>query len=154
MDIPDQVAKICDSVHTPIAGGELLGQRYQFRQLLEQADMGVVIMDIVWAGGLTEARKVASLCDNYGVPFAAHDCTGPVALAASTHMALHAPNMFIQEMVRAYYYGWYSDQVTALPPLDKGFITVSDAPGLGMKLNPDMLTRSDARVRKTTAADL
>ena len=154
MDVPDQVAKICDTVHTPIAGGELLGQRYQFRQLLEQADMGVVIMDLVWAGGLTEARKVASLCDSFGTPFAAHDCTGPVALAASTHMALHAPNMFIQEMVRAYYYGWYGDLVTELPPVDNGFISVPDAPGLGMALNPDVLKRDDVSVRKTTIADL
>ena len=154
MDVPDQVAKICDAVQTPIAGGELLGQRYQFKQLIDKADMGVVIMDLVWGGGLTEARKVASLCDTQGIPFAAHDCTGPVALAASTHMALHAPNMFIQEMVRAFYYGWYGDLVDQLPPIENGFIRAADAPGLGMKLNADILKREDARIRKTVVEDL
>ncbi|MHA1549092.1 MAG: enolase C-terminal domain-like protein, partial [Alphaproteobacteria bacterium] len=154
MDEPDQVALICDAVQTPIAGGELLGQRHQFKHLIERADMGVVIMDLVWGGGLTEGRKVASLCDTHGLPFAAHDCSGPVALAAATHLALHAPNMFIQEMVRAFYYGWYGDLVTALPPVENGFIRAPEGPGLGMKLNPDILKRADARVRRTEAGDL
>lgn len=154
MDFPDQVAQICESVKTPIAGGELLGQRYQYKQLIEKANMGVVIMDLVWGGGLTEGRKVASLCDTHGIPFAAHDCTGPVALAAATHLALHAPNMFIQEMVRAFYYGWYNDLVTALPPVKNGFIGAPDGAGLGVKLNPDILKRPDARVRRTEKMDI
>jgi L-alanine-DL-glutamate epimerase-like enolase superfamily enzyme len=154
MDDSSQAAAICDAVRTPIAGGELLGQRYQFKHLLERAQMGVVIMDLVWGGGLSEGRKVASLCDGYGVPFAAHDCTGPVALTAATHLALHAPNMFIQEVVRAFYYGWYSELVTELPPIDNGFISAPSGAGLGTKLNPDILRRADTRVRRTNLADV
>jgi galactonate dehydratase len=149
MDAPDQAAKICGSVKTPIAGGELLGQRHQYKQLIETADMGVVIMDLVWGGGLTEGRKVAAFCDSHGIPFAAHDCTGPVALTASTHMALHAPNVFIQEIVRAFYYGWYGDLVTALPPIENGYIKAPEGPGLGVRLNPEVLNRPDARIRKS-----
>ena len=154
MDAPDQVAQICECVRTPIAGGELLGQRHQFQQLIEKANMGVVIMDLVWGGGLTEGRKIASLCDMHGVPFAAHDCTGPVALTAATHLALHAPNMFIQEMVRAFYFGWYNELVTELPPLKNGFISAPAAPGLGIKLIPNIFNRSDARVRRSEAKDI
>ncbi len=154
MDDPDQVALICNAVRTPIAGGELLGQRYQYKQLIEKANMGVVIMDLVWGGGFTEGRKLASLCDTHGLPFAAHDCTGPVGLAAATHLALHAPNMFIQEMVRAFYYGWYNDLVTALPPVNNGFIGAPEGPGLGMKLDPAIFKRPDARIRRTEAKDL
>lgn len=154
MDDPGQVAAICDAVKTPIAGGELLGQQYQFRQLLENARMGVVIMDLVWGGGLSEGRKVASLCDSYGIPFAAHDCTGPVALTASTHLALHAPNMFIQEFVRAFYYGWYGELVTDLPPVIKGSIEAPQGSGLGIKLNPDIVKRQDSRIRRTSLTDI
>ncbi len=149
MDDPSQAAAICDAVQTPIAGGELLGQRYQFKQLVEQARMGVVIMDLVWGGGLSEGRKVASLCDSHGIPFAAHDCTGPVALTASTHLALHAPNMFIQEVVRAFYYGWYGELVTQLPPIEDGFIKAPTGPGLDIALNPDITKRKDARTRRS-----
>ena len=154
MDDPGSVAKVCLNSKSPIAGGELLGQRFQFKQLIEKADLGVVIMDLVWGGGLTEARKVAAMCDTWEIPFAAHDCTGPVALAASTHMAMHAPNVFIQEIVRAFYYGWYEELVTNLPPIKNGFISAPDGPGLGLQLNPAVLMRKDVRVRKTGLNDL
>ena len=111
-------------------------------------------MDLVWGGGLTEARKVASMCDTWQLPFASHDCTGPVALAASTHIALHAPNIFIQEIVRAFYYGWYQELVTQLPPIENGFISAPDGPGLGVKLNSDIFKRKDLRLRKTDKTDL
>ncbi|NRB19696.1 MAG: mandelate racemase/muconate lactonizing enzyme family protein [Rhodobacteraceae bacterium] len=147
MDHLGNVGKITEVSETPIAVGELLGGRAQYRDLIEKSDLGLVIMDIVWGGGLTEARKVASYCDTHGLPFTGHDCTGPVALCVSTHMALHAPNTYIQEMVRAFYYDWYQDLVTALPPVKNGHISAPDGPGLGMALNPDVLKRRDARVR-------
>ncbi len=149
MDHQGNVGKVATASSTPIAVGELLGGRAQFRDLVEKADIGLVIMDIVWGGGLTEARKVASFCDAHALPFTGHDCTGPVALAASTHMAMHAPNSFIQEMVRAFYYGWYQDLVTALPTVENGFIQAPDLPGLGMQLNPDVFNRADVRIRKS-----
>ncbi|MEZ5593485.1 MAG: mandelate racemase/muconate lactonizing enzyme family protein [Gammaproteobacteria bacterium] len=150
MDHQDNIGKVANATDTPIAVGELLGGRAQYRDLIEKADVGLVIMDIVWGGGLTEARKIAAYCDAHSLPFTGHDCTGPVALTASTHMALHAPNTFVQEMVRAFYYGWYQDFVTALPPVENGFIRAPDGPGLGLKLNPEVLKRSDVRIRKTS----
>jgi len=153
MDDLDKIGDVIDSTLTPVAVGELLGGKAQFRDLLEQG-VSLAIMDIVWGGGLTEARKVAALADTWGAPFTGHDCTGPIALTASVHMTLHAPNVFIQEMVRAFYYGWYQDLVTQLPPVTNGRIAAPAGPGLGTALNPDVLKRSDARVKKTTADDL
>ena len=153
MDELEKVGEVVASTHTPIAVGELLGGKAQFRDLLEQG-VSLAIMDIVWGGGLTEARKVAALADTFGAPFTGHDCTGPIALTASVHMTMHAPNVFIQEMVRAFYYGWYQDLVTGLPPIANGRITAPDGPGLGTTLNPDVPARADATVKITTANDL
>ena len=153
MDELEKVGEIVADTLTPVAVGELLGGKAQFRDLLEQG-VGVAIMDIIWGGGLTEARKVAALCDTWDIPFAGHDCTGPIALTTATHMALHAPNVFIQEIVRAFYYGWYQDLVTELPPIENGMITVPEGPGLGTELNPDVMKRPDARVKRTEAKDL
>jgi galactonate dehydratase len=149
MDHMQNIGKVANFTDTPIAVGELLGGKAQFRDLIEQADIGLAIMDIVWGGGLTEARKVAALCDTHSLPFTGHDCTGPVALAAATHLSLHAPNTFIQEIVRSFYYGWYQDFVTTLPPIDDGFISAPDGAGLGMALNPDVFKRDDVRIRKS-----
>ena len=153
MDELEKVGEVVASTHAPIAVGELLGGKAQFRDLLEQG-VSLAIMDIVWGGGLTEARKVAALADTFGAPFTGHDCTGPIALTASVHMTMHAPNVFIQEMVRAFYYGWYQDLVTELPPIANGRITAPDGPGLGTTLNPDVPARADATVKMTTANDL
>ena len=153
MDELEKVGEVVASTHTPIAVGELLGGKAQFRDLLEQG-VGLAIMDIVWGGGLTEARKVAALADTFGAPFTGHDCTGPIALTASVHMTMNAPNVFIQEMVRAFYYGWYQDLVTELPPIADGRITAPDGPGLGTTLNPDVPARADATVKMTKANDL
>ena len=154
MDNLEGVTQVCINSKSPIAGGELLGQRFQYKQILQKADIGVIIMDLVWGGGLTEARKVASMCDSFGVPFAAHDCTGPVALAASTHLALHAPNVFVQEIVRAFYFGWYQELVTKLPPIDNGFISVPEGPGLGLNLKPEVFKRKDVSIRRTGIKDI
>ena len=67
-----------------------------------------------------------------------HDCTGPVVLAASTHLSLNAPNALVQESVRAFYRTWYRDLVTAAPEVKGGMITVPPGAGLGLELNPDL----------------
>jgi L-alanine-DL-glutamate epimerase-like enolase superfamily enzyme len=94
------------------------------------------------------------MAEAWHVPVAFHDCTGPVALAVSTHLALHARNCWVQEMVRAFYYGWYHRFVTVLPPVAKGRITVPAGPGLGLALQPGIGQRPDAAVRRTTPSDL
>ena len=149
MDHLGSLAQVAAGTSTPIAVGETLGGTGQYRGLLELEAAAVVIVDLVWGGGLTEARKVAALCEAWHVPFAAHDCTGPVALTASVHLALAAPNVFIQEIVRAFYYGWYGDLVTDLPPLEDGKIRVPEGPGLGTRLHPDVPRRADARLRRS-----
>jgi galactonate dehydratase len=90
------------------------------------------------ADSQSEARKIASMAEAWHLPVAPHDCTGPVVLCASTHLALNAPNALIQESVRAYYKTWYRDLVTALPEVNQGFITVPKGAGLGLDLAPDL----------------
>ncbi len=122
----------------PISASETLGSRWAFRDLLETGAAGVVMLDISWCGGLSEARKIASMAETWKLPVAPHDCTGPVVLAASTHLSLNAPNAVLQESVRAFYRTWYRDLVTALPEVRNGMITVPPGPGLGLELNPDL----------------
>jgi L-alanine-DL-glutamate epimerase-like enolase superfamily enzyme len=150
MDHLASVGEVAAATRVPIAVGETLGGRGQYRSLLELDAVGLVIMDLAWGGGLTEARKIAAMCDAWHVPFAAHDCTGPVVLTASVHMALHAPNVVVQEIVRAFYYGWYKELTTTLPPIENGMIHAPDGPGLGLELLPDVPQRPDARVRRST----
>lgn len=151
MDHLDSLGEVARGTSAPIAVGETRGSKADFRYLLELDALSLIIADLTWCGGLTEGRKIAAMADAWHVPVAFHDCTGPVALTASTHLALHTRNCFIQEMVRAFYFGWYGELVTALPPVSGGRIAAPDGPGLGTELLPDVKTRSDASVRRTVA---
>ncbi|MGE8943472.1 mandelate racemase/muconate lactonizing enzyme family protein [Leptospira interrogans] len=154
MDHLASIGEVARSTRCPVAVGETRGSRADFRQLLELEALSMVIMDLSWCGGLSEARKVGNMAESYHVPVAFHDCTGPVVLTVSTHLALHTRNCWVQEVVRAFYYGWYHRFVTELPPIVKGEITVPPGPGVGTALQPDVLKRKDVHVRRTTAADI
>ncbi len=60
---------------------------------------------------------------------------------------MNAPNTLVQEVVRAFYHGWYGDIVTQLPRLANGHISAPAGPGLGTALRPDIKKRKDATVR-------
>lgn len=134
-----------------VCASETLAYTHSFREYLETGVAGVAMLDLSWCGGLSEARKITALAEAWHVPVAPHDCTGPVVYAASCHFSLHARNALIQESVRAFYTGWYTELVTELPPITKGEVTVNMKPGLGLDLLPDLDRRKDASVRTTRA---
>ena len=138
MDSLGSLKRYAEVSPAPICASETLASRWAFRDLLETGAAGVVMLDLSWCGGLSEARKIAAMAEAWHLPVAPHDCTGPVVLIASTHLSLNAPNALVQESVRAFYKTWYRDLVTALPTVKDGFITVPEGPGLGAALNPDL----------------
>ncbi|MFM9940730.1 MAG: mandelate racemase/muconate lactonizing enzyme family protein [Hyphomicrobiaceae bacterium] len=154
MDHLHSIGEVARATRSPIAVGETRGGRADFRGLLELEALSMVIMDVAWCGGISEARKIAAMAEAWHTPVAFHDCTGPVALLVSTHLALHHRNCWVQEMVRAFYYGWYGRYVTELPPIEKGMITIPKGAGLGTKLQPDVMKRDGVTVKRTTAKDL
>lgn len=138
MDSLASLRRYAEASPAPISASESLATRWGVRDLLETGAAGVVMLDVGWCGGLSEARKIASMAEAWHLPIAPHDCTGPVILAASTHLSLNAPNALVQESVRAFYRSWYRDLVTALPEVRDGMITVPPGPGLGLALNPEL----------------
>ena len=138
MDSLSSLKRYVEASTAPICASETLGSRYAFRDYLETGVAGIVMLDLGWCGGITEARKIAILADTWHLPVAPHDCTGPVVLAASTHLSLHAPNGLIQESVRAYYTSWYRDLANGLPEVANGHISVAKTPGHGVSLRDDI----------------
>lgn len=147
-------AAFAASTRIPVATGETLAGRWAFADLFERQAAQIVMFDIGWVGGISEAKKITTLAETHSLPIAPHDCTGPVVLTASTHLAVNAPNALVQETVRAYYTGWYTEIVTALPEILHGHIRPPAGPGLGTALLPGIVAGPGAATRKTTAADL
>lgn len=142
----DALAELARSTRVPIAASESLSTRWSYREVLERNAAGIVMVDLSWAGGISEARKIANFAEVYQRPVMFHDCTGPVVLSASTHLSLNAPNALVQETVRAFTTGWYGELVTTLPTIANGMIAPPPGPGHGMELLPNLTERADAHV--------
>jgi L-alanine-DL-glutamate epimerase-like enolase superfamily enzyme len=149
MDNLDALAAFRASTHVPTTASETLATRYAFRELLEKRAASIVMFDVGWVGGLTEAKKIAAMAEAHHLPVAPHDCTGPVNYVADVHLDFAVTNCMIQETVRAYIHGWYSRLVTALPRIENGYVYPPDGPGLGTALKPEVLTRPDATIQRT-----
>ena len=149
MDSPGLLADYRRHAQIPVCGSETLAAQSTFRDLLAAHALDIVMLDLSWCGGITEARKIASLADAYQKPIAPHDCTGPVVLWASLHVALASPNAIFQEVVRAFLNTFYKDLVTQLPVLEKGFLLRPTEPGLGTELTQAVKADPQACVRRS-----
>jgi galactonate dehydratase len=145
----DTIAEYRSRTRVPVCASETLATRQPFLHLLTRNAVDYVMLDLSWVGGISEAKKIAAMAEAFHKPVAPHDCTGPVVLAASLHLAMSTPNVVFQEVVRAYLSGWYRELVTQLPQVHGGFATVTPGAGLGMALAPGLLQRPDTVVRSS-----
>lgn len=142
-DNPRTLAKLRASTSTPICASELLMNRYAVEEMMAANACDVVMTDVTWCGGITEARKIANLAElhNMGVIF--HDCTGPVTLAAALHLAVHCTNTWMQEIVRAYTLGYYRDLVDHPFVVENGRMHAPSRAGIGIAIKEEALRRED-----------
>ena len=143
MDSLSVVGEYRQRTGLPVTASETLSYRTGYKDLLEAKAVDIVMPDLSWCGGISEAKKIATMVEAHQLPVAPHDCTGPVVLTASSHLSLNAPNALLQETVRAFYTGWYKEIVTTLPIIEEGYLRLEPNPGLGLELLPDFLKRND-----------
>ena len=149
MNSAQALAEFARSTHVDVCASETLGSRFPFKDMFERDAVGIAMVDLCWTGGLTEGRKIASLAEAFHLPFAPHDCIGPVGFAAAVHASFSQPNTLIQESVRAFYTGWYNELVTAVPRIENGYVHPMEGVGLGVELRPEVFERADLSHRRT-----
>jgi galactonate dehydratase len=139
------------AAHTsiPIATGERLYSRWDFRSLLSRGGVDIIQPDVSHAGGITECRKILAMAEAFDVAAAPHCPLGPIALASSLQIDAVSHNAFIQEQSLAMHYNQDGDLLDYLANPDVlriagGFLRIPDGPGLGIDID-------EARVR--TAAE-
>jgi L-alanine-DL-glutamate epimerase-like enolase superfamily enzyme len=145
----DAMAELARRTSVPIAASERLATRQMFKQLIDRRAASVIMIDLAWCGGLSEARKIANMAEASELPVTLHDCTGPIVYAASCALSATLPNAMYQEMVRAYATGWYTEIVNNIPEVVDGAVLPLAGPGLGLRLKPEVLERPDAVIRTT-----
>lgn len=140
----DAYAEIAKSTSTPICAGENHYLAYGFRPLLEKGAVDIVMPDLQKAGGLGEGQRIANLANLYYVPFAPHMVASYLGAMAAAHVCASVPNFMILEW-QIYYHKepMWKEIVNFDGPefVDKGFIKVSDKPGIGVSINEEGLKK-------------
>lgn len=147
---PEAIAQIARQTSTPLALGERLYSRWDFRPFFEAASIDVAQPDLSHAGGISECRRIAAMAEAYDVALAPHCPLGPLALAACMQVAANAPNFVIQEMSLGIHYNKPdADLLTYLRnpevlTVERGMVPVLEGPGLGVEIDEDAVRSAAA----------
>jgi galactonate dehydratase len=135
MRYPQGLRYIRERTTIPVATGECLFGRREYRPFFEQGAMDVIIIDVPW-NGLAESLKVASMADAYEVNIAPHNFYSHLATLMSMHMCAVAPNVRIMEF-DVDQPPWMDDLVTVQPRIKDGYLYLPERPGWGTDVNEE-----------------
>jgi galactonate dehydratase len=134
----------------PLCLSERLMTRYGYRELLENRAARIIMPDVCWCGGISEAKKIAMMAETYYLPVAPHNCGGPILHYASAHLAANLTNLNILESVRRHYLDEYQGIVTKDLVAVDGEIPLPPGPGLGVELDASVFSRPGVKVDRST----
>ena len=136
------------ATHTtiPIATGERMFSRWDFKSIFEQGAVDIIQPDLSHAGGITEVKKIAAMAEAYDVALAPHCPLGPIALASCIQLDACTPNALIQEQSLGIHYNETNDvkDYMADPSVfdyKDGYVDLPDGPGLGIKIDEDYVRK-------------
>jgi len=123
----------------PLAAGERLFSKWAFRDLLQRRAIEIAQPEITRIGGITEAKKIATLAEAFLVKVAPHDgSVGPIAEMANVHVLASSPNCIFLEH-QADDVSWRSEVALGVIPEEDGFISVPKLPGLGIDIDEEAI---------------
>jgi len=141
-EYPEAVAEIARHTSTPIALGERLFSRWDYKRFFELGIVDIVQPDVSHAGGISETHRIGTMAEAYDVALAIHCPLGPIALAASLQLDACLPNALIQEQSLGIHYnvgGELKDYLVnpAVFQYQGGYVDMPTAPGLGIEINEE-----------------
>jgi galactonate dehydratase len=138
----DALADIRAATTIPIATGERMYSRWDFKQVFESNAVDLIQPDLSHAGGITEVNKIAAMAEAYDVSMAPHCPLGPIALASCIQVDACSPNALIQEQSLDIHYNETSDVLDYLADSSvfeyrEGYVDIPDGPGLGIEIDEE-----------------
>jgi L-alanine-DL-glutamate epimerase-like enolase superfamily enzyme len=143
-------AALAAAIDVPIAGYETRTGLAGFRDLIADRAVDIVQPDVIWSGGITVCRRIAALSAAAGLPCVPHVFSTAVSLAANLHFIASIPNSYLLEFDQnpnALRTELLSRPIT---PDGRGFVTVPESAGLGVRLDPETLRRYAAAEPRTS----
>ena len=145
---PDNIAalaKASDKINLPVATGERLHNKYEYRELINLQAADILQPDITQTGGFLETKKIAAMGDMCYMTVAPHNVGGPVSTATALHFAACTTNFKIQEHFNDFSEAWVKEAATGCPEVIDGYFSLPNGPGLGMELNEDLIAEHPYR---------
>ena len=151
----DQWMALKDGVDTPVCTGEDIYLREGFMPLVDARAISVCHPDLATSGGILETKRIADYCRDAGIGVALHQAGSPVVAMANAHCAMAMENFIALEM-HSVDNPWWNDLVTLVgqegPMIKDGYVTVTNAPGLGIELNDEAIAEHLARTSEQREA--
>ena len=146
----DEMARVARSTSIPIATGERLATKYEFRELLEKQAAVILQMALGRVGGILEAKKIAGMAEAYYAEIAPHLYCGPIEAAANIQLDTCSPNFLIQESIETF--GGFHAEILKEPiQWEDGYIIPPTKPGLGVELNEEVAAKHPYQQVQTQA---
>ncbi len=137
-DNPEGLADLKRRIRIPVAGGERMYSRWDYRNFLKLGCTDFIQPDVSHAGGIMELRKIAAMAEAYHIPVCPHNPSGPVANAATLQLAACMPNFFLLETMASDVP--YRNKIsTEEVRFEEGKMLIPDKPGLGIDLNEEAI---------------
>ena len=138
----ETMAQLRRNTHIPIATGERLYSRFDYKNLFTLGAADIIQPDVSHAGGITECKKIAAMAESWDLALAPHCPLGPIALAACLQIDAVSQNAFIQEQSQGIHYNQSNDLTDYLSDpsvlhFSAGYVDIPQGPGLGIDINED-----------------
>jgi L-alanine-DL-glutamate epimerase-like enolase superfamily enzyme len=146
MSNPQMYARLAAETSVPICMSETLATRYEYREFFEQKACDVIMYDLTWCGGVSEAKKISDMGDTYFLPTSPHTCGGPLLYICSAHLCTALSNFLIMESNYWKYTHQYPHFVNNVPVPENGHVRPPELPGIGAGIKPELFRNGDAIV--------
>ena len=140
----EAMAELRKNTHIPIATGERLFSRYDYKRVFTLGAADIIQPDLSHAGGITECKKIADMAEAWDIGLAPHCPLGPIALAACLQVDAVCQNAFIQEQSQGIHYN-QSNVLTdylvdpSVFHYKDGYVDIPQKPGLGIEINEEVV---------------
>lgn len=142
--------KLAEMTHIPIAAGERMFSRFEFKRVFAAGGLSIVQPDLSHAGGITECYKIAAMAEAYDIGFAPHCPLGPLALASCLHVDFVSRNAVLQEQSMGIHYNQGAELMDYV--LNKedfqfhnGYMLPPKKPGLGVEVNEELVIENSKK---------
>ena len=124
----------------PIAMSERLHASTEFAEVIDTDAVDVVMVDVQWCGGVSQAKKIAAIAESRYLPITLHNCNSPLASIINAHIAVTLPNFISMEFMDPDV-PWRDEIITEPLRVKEGRLELNDKPGWGVDINEEMLAR-------------